>query len=86
MVKNKKQATGWDARVRHELQKSFELYALLATLFSLRLWLVRLREGRRYPLTRVTVLTALTIYLFEIETFFVAFLRVSQRAIWPKRF
>ena len=86
MAKNKKQVTGWDTRVRHELRKSSELYALVATRFSLRLWLVRLREGRLYAPTRVTVLTASTLYLFKVEIFFVAFLRVSQRAFWHKRF
>ena len=29
---------------------------------------------------------ALTIHLFDVERVFVAFLRVSQRAFWPKRF
>ena len=56
----------------------FEFYALLATRFSFRLWLFRLRAGRRYAPTRVTVLTALTIHLFKVENIFVAFLRVSQ--------
>ena len=32
------------------------------------------------------MLTALTIYLFHVAKFFVAFLRFSQRAFWPKRF
>ena len=86
MEKNKKKATPWDARVRGELRKFFEFYALLAMRFSLRLWLVRRREGRRYAPTRVTVLTALTIHLSKVETFFLAFLRVSQCAFWPKRF
>ena len=86
MERNMKKATGWDARVRGELRKFFEFYALLATLFSLRLWLVTLRVGRRYAPTRVTVLTALTIHLFKVEKCFVAFLRVSQRAFWPKCF
>ena len=86
MEKNSKKATRWNARVRGELRKFFEFYALLATRFSSRLWLVRLREGGRYAPTRVTVLTALTIHLFKVEKFFVAFLRVSQRAFWPKRF
>ena len=86
MEKNKKKATGWDARVRGELRKAFEFYALLATRFSLRLWLVRLREERRYAPTRGTVFTALTIHLFKVEKFCVAFLRVSQRAFWPKCF
>ena len=34
----------------------------------------------------VTVVTALTIHLFHVEKFLVAFLRVSQRAFSPKRF
>ena len=34
----------------------------------------------------VTVLTALTIHLFHVQEFFVAFLRVLQRAFWPERF
>ena len=32
------------------------------------------------------MLTALTIHLLHVENFFVAFLRVSQRAFWPKPF
>ena len=32
------------------------------------------------------MLTALTIHLFLVEKFFIAFLRVLQRAFWPKRF
>ena len=86
MEKNKEKATGWNARGRGELQKYFEFYALLATRFSLRLWLVRLREGRCYAPTTVTVLTALGIHLFQVQKFSVTFLRVLQRAFWPKRF
>ena len=86
MEKKKKKATGWDARGRGELRKYFEFYALLATHFSLRLWRVRLREERRYAPKTVKVLTALTIHLFKVKNFSVAFLRVSQRAFWPKRF
>ena len=86
MEKTKKKATGWDARGRGELRKYFQFYALLVTLFSLRLWLVRLREGRRYAFTTVMVLTTLTIHLLKVESFSVAFLRVSQRAFRPKRF
>ena len=86
MEKNKKKATEWDARGRGELQKYFEFYALLASRFSSRLWRVRLREGRRYTPTTVSVLTSLTIHLFKVKEFSVAFLRVSQRASWPKRF
>ena len=86
MEKNKKKATGWDAGGRGELRKYFEFYALLATCFSLRLWRVRLQEGRCYAPTRVTMLAALTIHLFKVKRFSVAFLRGSQRAFWPKRF
>ena len=86
MEKKEKKATGWDARGRGELQKCFEFYALLATRFSLRLCRVRLREGRRYAPTTATVLTALSIHPFKVKTFSVAFLRVSQRAFWPKPF
>ena len=86
MEKNKKKSTGSDARGRGQLRKYFEFYALLASRFSLRLWRVRLREGRRYAPTTVSVLTALTIHLFKVKIFSVAFLRVSQRALWPKRF
>ena len=86
MEKNKKKATGWDARGRGELRKYFEFYALLATRLSLRLWQVRLREGRCYAPRTVMVLTALTIHLFEVKSFSIAFLRVSQRGFWPKRF
>ena len=35
------------AKGRGGLENIFEFYALLATRFSLRLWLVRRREGRR---------------------------------------
>ena len=86
MEKNKKKATGWDARGHGELRNLFQFYALLSTRFSLRLWPVRLRGGQRYAHRSFTVLTALTIHLFNIETFFVAFLRVSQSTFWPKRF
>ena len=47
MEKNKKKVTGWDRKVCGELRKFFEFYPLLATRFSLRLWLFRLRGGRR---------------------------------------
>ena len=86
MEKNKKKGTGLDARGCGELRKFFEFYALLATRFSLRLWLVGRREERRWGPTCVTVFTALTIYLFHVEKFIVALLRVSQRAVLPKRF
>ena len=82
MEKNKKKATGWDARGRGELRKNFKLDALLATRFSLHLWRVRLREGRRYAPRTVTMLTALTIHLFKVKKLSVAFLRVLQRAFW----
>ena len=77
MERNKKKAAGGNVKV--------ESYALLATRFSLRLWLVRRRGGRRYAPTSVTVLTALTFHLFKVDKFSVAFLSVSQRAFWPKR-
>ena len=32
------------------------------------------------------MLTALTIHLFKVDKFLVAFLHVSHRAFWPKRF
>ena len=41
MGRNKKKAAGGDVRSRGVLRKFFEFYALLATRFSLRLWLVR---------------------------------------------
>ena len=74
------------AKGRGGLERLFEFYALLATRFSLRLRLVRRREGRRWGPTSVTVVTALTIHLSHVKKFLVAFLRVSQRAFWPKRF
>ena len=79
-------AKGSRAKGRGGLEKIFEFYALLATRFSSRLWRVRRREVRCYAPTCVTGLTALTIHLFNVEKTFVAFLRVSQRAFWPKRF
>ena len=86
MERNKKKAAGGNVRGRGMLRKMFEFYALLATRFSLRLWLVRRRGGRRYAPTRVTVLAALTSHLSKVEEPSIAFLRVSQRAFWPKRF
>ena len=59
MERNKKKPAGGDVRGRGELRKIFEFYALLATHFSLRLWLVRRRGGRRYAPPSVMVLTAL---------------------------
>ena len=38
---------GGRAKGRGNLEEFFKCYALLATLFFLRLWLVRGREGRR---------------------------------------
>ena len=71
---------------RNVLESFFEFYALLATLFSLTIGHAQQRGARRYVRTFITVLTALTIHLFHVENFFVAFLRVSQRAFWSKRF
>ena len=86
MKRNTKKAAGGDLGGRGELPKSFEFYALLATRFPLRFWLVRQRGGRGYAPTSVTVLTALTIHLSNVEEDFGAFFRVSQRAFWPTRF
>ena len=84
MEKNTKKATEWGARGRGELRKFIDFYALPATPVCLCLWLVRRWGGRCYAPTRITVLTALTIQLFEVEKFSVAFLRLSQCAFWPK--
>ena len=81
-----KKTKGSRAKGRGGLENIFEFYALLATCFSSRLWRVRRQEVRCCAPTCVTVLTALTIHLFNVEKIFVAFLRVSQRAFWPKRF
>ena len=72
MERNRRKAAGGDVRGRGKLQKIFEFYALLVTPFSLRLWLVRRLGGRRYALTSITVLMALTIHLFNVE-------RISSR-------
>ena len=64
-----KKMKGSRAKGRAGLEKMFDFYALLATLFSLRIWLVRRRGGRGYAPTRVTVLTALTIHLFNVQKF-----------------
>ena len=85
MERNKKRAAGGDVRGRGELRKIFEFYALLAARFVLRLWLVRRRGGRRHAPMSVTVLTALTIHLFNVENIFVAILRISQRDFWRRR-
>ena len=42
-----KKRKGSRAKGRGGLEFFFEFFALLATRFSLRLWLVRRREGRR---------------------------------------
>ena len=81
-----KKRKGGRAKGHGGLEKRFEFYALLATRFSVRLRLVRRREGRRWGPTRITAVTALTIHLFHVEIFPVAFSRVLQRALWPKRF
>ena len=56
------------------------------TRFSLRIQPVSQRGARRCVPMSVTVLTALTIHLFKVEKFSVAFLRVSPRAFSPRRF
>ena len=76
MHREGKKLKGSRAKGRGGLEKRFEFYALLATRFSLHLWLVRRQGGRRYAPTSVAVLTALTIHLFDVERFFIAFLRV----------
>ena len=45
------------------LENRFDFYAPVSTGFSLRLWHVRRRWGRRYARKGVTVLTTLTIQL-----------------------
>ena len=44
----------------------FEFYALLATLFSLNIRQAKHRGAYRYARTFITVLTALTIHLFNV--------------------
>ena len=61
-------------------------YVLLAGRFSLRIRHVSGHGARHSTRTLVTVLTALTIQLFEAEKRLIAFLRVSQRAFSPSRF
>ena len=67
---------------RNVLENFFEFYALLATSFSLTIW----HAQRGGASTFITVFTTLTIHLFHVKTFFVAFLCHSQRAFWSKRF
>ena len=71
---------------RNVLENFFEFYALLATSFPLTIWHAQQRGARRYVRTFITVLTALTIHLIHVEKFSIAFIRVSQRAFWPKCF
>ena len=59
---------------------------LLAERFSLHIRRVSGSGARRSTRKLVTVLTALTIHLFEAESCFVVFGRVSQRALLPSRF
>ena len=76
---------GSRAKERGGLENIFKFCVLLATLFSLRLWLVSRQAGPYYASTTVTVLTALTIHLFDVRNIYVAFLPVSQRA-WRRLF
>ena len=46
-MEKERKGKGAGAKGRGGLEKVFEFYALPATAFSLRLWLVRRREGRR---------------------------------------
>ena len=64
----------------------FGFYALLAEHFSLCIRHVRGQGARCSTRTFATVLTALTIHLFQAKTSFVAFQRVSQRAFLPSHF
>ena len=68
------------------LEKVLEIYALLATAYSLAIRQAQQREARRYACTFLTVLTVLTTHFFQVENFFVASLRVSQRAFCRKRY
>ena len=77
---------GSRAKGRGGSEKLFWFYAQLARRFSLRLCLVRRRGGRSYAPTSIMVLMALIIHLFHVEKPFVAFLRVWQRAFFPRRF
>ena len=52
MERKKKKAAGGDVRGGGELRKFFEFCPLLATRFSLRLWVVRRRGGRCYASLR----------------------------------
>ena len=71
---------------RKVLEIVCEFYALLASLCSLTIRPAQQRGAQRYACTFITVLTAFTIHLFKVETFVVAFLRVSQHVFCPKRF
>ena len=86
MERNQKKGAGGDVRGGGELRKVFEIYALLATRFSLRLWLVRPRGLHRYAPTSVMVLKALTIHLSNAgKIFFRVFARFAVR-LWPTHF
>ena len=50
-------------------KKSFEFYALLATLFALRRRRIRRRRAQGYAPVNVTELTALFICLFQFKIF-----------------
>ena len=72
---------------RRELgEKVFRVLRAANVGFSLRLWLVRRREIRRYAPTCNTVVTAFTIPLFKVEIFFITFLRGSLRFFYPQHF
>ena len=71
---------------RNVLENVFEFYALLATLLSLTIRHPQQRGARCYAFTSIKVLTAVTIHLCKVEIFFVAILRVLQRAFCRKRF
>ena len=65
---------------RNVLENFFEVYALLATSFSLTVGHAQQRGAHRYVRTFITVLTALTIHLFHVENFSSRFSFVSTVA------
>ena len=71
---------------RNVLENCFEFYTMLATSFSLTNRHAQQRGERRYARTFITLLTPLTIHVFKVEKFLVPFIRVSLRALYPKRF
>ena len=58
---------------RNVLESFFEFDALLASFFSLTFQHAQQQGARRYAHTFITVLTALTIHLYQVENILVAF-------------